>query len=94
MDRGRLERNAHLTQPLALFDHYGACTRSDAEAMFDGYEHHFDLPAFRDDRVRGGSYRRAGYELIRFAADQVRDDGAEVAATLQSARPRLATAEG
>ena len=124
-DRERLEACPHLTQPLELLDHYGACTRSDAEAQFlfvcedhgiqrplvnrplagreadfhwpdhglvvevDGYEHHFDLPAFRDDRRRGGSYRRAGYELIRFSADQVFDDPAEVAETLRAARPAL-----
>ena len=122
-DRARLDACRHLGQPLALFDHYGPCTRSDAEAMFlflcedsglerplvnqpvagreadfhwpdhhlvvevDGYEHHFDLPAFRDDRRRGGSYRRAGYELIRFSADQITDDPAEVVETLLAARP-------
>ena len=122
-DRARLDACRHLERPLGLFDHYGPCTRSDAEAMFlfvcddyglarplvnrpvggreadfhwpehhlvvevDGYEHHFDLPAFRDDRRRGGSYRRAGYELIRFSADQVADDPAEVAETLLAARP-------
>ena len=34
VDRTRLDAHAHLTQPLELFDHYGPCTRSDAEAMF------------------------------------------------------------
>ena len=34
IERPRLEANRHLAQPLELFDHYGACTRSDAEAMF------------------------------------------------------------
>ena len=126
VDRPRLYACRHLSQPLELFDHYGACTRSDAEAAFlflcedqglerplvnrpvagreadfhwpehglvvevDGYEHHFDLPAFRDDRRRGGGYRRAGYELIRFSADQVFDDGPGVAETLLAARPALA----
>jgi hypothetical protein len=56
----------------------------------DGYEHHFDLPAFRDDRRRGGRYRRAGYELIRFSADQVFYEAAEVAETLIAARGGLA----
>ena len=123
----RLDRCGHLAQPLELMRHYGACTRSDAEARFlflceehgierplvnrplagreadfhwpeqalvvevevDGYEHHFDLPAFRDDRRRGGSFRRAGFELIRFSADQVFDDGPEVAETLFAARSAL-----
>ena len=125
VDRVRLDGCGPLEQPLELFDHYGACTRSDAEALFmfvcedqglarplvnrpvagreadfhwpghglvvevDGYEHHFDLPAFRDDRRRGGSYRRAGYELIRFSADQVIEDPLEVADTLLAARPAL-----
>ena len=125
IDRERLHACPHLTQPLELFDHYGACTRSDAEAAFlvtcedhrierplvnrpvgnreadfhwpehglvvevDGYEHHFDLPAFRDDRRRGSSYRRAGFELIRFSSDQVFGEAAEVAATLLAARPDL-----
>ena len=34
LERSRLDANRHLTRPLELFDHYGACTRSDAEAMF------------------------------------------------------------
>jgi very-short-patch-repair endonuclease len=34
VDRERLDDNPHLKQPLELFDHYGPCTRSDAEAMF------------------------------------------------------------
>ena len=34
VDRARLHTTSHLDQPLQLFDHYGACTRSDAEAMF------------------------------------------------------------
>ena len=116
--RNRLEANRHLVQPLELFDHYGACTRSDAEAMFlficedhgisrprvneqvagyeadfhwpaqrlvvevDGYEFHEGRPAFRDDRRRGPAFRRAGYEVIRFDAEQVFDEPREVAATL------------
>lgn len=34
VDRGRLDACRRLEQPLELFDHYGPCTRSDAEAMF------------------------------------------------------------
>ena len=34
LDRQRLAGNRHLSQPLELLDHYGPCTRSDAEAMF------------------------------------------------------------
>jgi very-short-patch-repair endonuclease len=34
VDRSRLAACPHFEQPLELFDHYGACTRSDAEAMF------------------------------------------------------------
>jgi very-short-patch-repair endonuclease len=55
----------------------------------DGYEHHFDLAAFRDDRRRGGTYRRAGFELIRLSAEEVFGDGREVRETLLAARPRL-----
>jgi len=126
IDRPRLEACRHLAKPLELFDHYGACTRSDAEAMFlvlceehgverplankgvagreadfhwpraklvvevDGYEFHGDRPAFRNDRRRGGLFRRAGYEVIRFDADQVFHGTQEVARTILAARPALA----
>jgi hypothetical protein len=116
--RERLDGSPHLIQPLELFDHYGPCTRSDAEAMFlficedhaiprplvnrmvagreadfhwpdrrlvvevDGHEFHDGLPAFRDDRRRGGDYARAGYELIRFAAEDVERDPVLVAETV------------
>ena len=122
VDRPRLDACAHLAQPLELFDHYGACTRSDAEAMFlvlcddfgivrplvnqplagreadfhwpeqrlvvevDGFETHDGRAAFRDDRHRGTAYRLAGFELIRFGADQVEREAPEVAATILAAR--------
>ena len=125
VDRARLDGNRHLAQPLELLDHYGACTRSDAEAMFlivcedngiarplvnqplagreadfqwpqsrlvvevDGYEFHDGLPAFNDDRRRGTRYRRGGFELIRFSADEVMHDPELVAQTLLAARPEL-----
>lgn len=125
VDRSRLESNVSLTQPLELFDHYGACTRSDAEAMFlficedhqiarprvnqqlqgreadfhwpeehlvvevDGYEFHDGRPAFQEDRRRGGAHRRAGYELVRFDADEVFQQPEVVARTVLAARPRL-----
>ena len=125
VDRRRLESNARLTRPLELFDHYGACTRSDAEAMFlficedhqiarprvnqqlhgreadfhwpdhrlvvevDGHEFHDGRRAFQDDRRRGGAHRRAGYELIRFDADEVFQQPEVAARTVLAARPRL-----
>jgi hypothetical protein len=126
LDCSRLSHAARLTQPLELFDHYGACTRSDAEAMFlficedhglvrplvnhalagrvpdfhwpqerlvvevDGYEFHDGLPAFQDDRRRGGRFRRAGYEVIRFSAQDVVNEPAEIAETVLAARANLA----
>ncbi len=127
VDRARLEDNRHLRQPLELFDHYGACTRSDAEAMFlvlcedfgiarplvnrplagretdfqwpqaglavelDGYEFHDGRAAFLDDRRKVGGARRAGHELLPFAASDVEHAAAEVAATILAARPGLQT---
>lgn len=126
VDRARLEACPALARPLALFDHYGPCTRSDAEAMFlvlcedhgiarplvnqivggheadlhwptaglivevDGWEFHDGRRAFHRDRRRIGAFRRAGYEVVPFAAVDVEHDAAGTALTVLFARPQLA----
>ena len=48
----------------------------------DGFEFHDGLPAFREDRRRGNRFGRAGFEVTRFAADDVERQPALVAETV------------